>query len=200
MLGLPTETDEDLAGIVRLKKPLKLGRRIHTRAAHRVQITVSVSTFIPKPHTPFQWRAQISSAETLRKQRFLQEELKGKGLKLSWHQETLSQLEGILSRGDRRLALSLEKAVELGCKFDAWSETFRWDLWQEALHFAGLKPEDYTRARSYEEILPWAHLSAGVSKEYLITEDQRAEAGVPRRIVAARTARPVRRPNLGPGP
>ncbi|NLW55421.1 MAG: TIGR03960 family B12-binding radical SAM protein [Firmicutes bacterium] len=180
MLGLPTETDEDLAGIVRLaKEALKMGRRIHARAANRVQVSVSVSTFIPKPHTPFQWRAQISSEETLRKQRFLQEELRGKGLKLSWHQVTLSQLEGILARGDRRLALSLEKAVELGCKFDAWSETFRWDLWQEALSFAGLKPEDYTRARSYEEILPWEHLSAGVSKEYLITEDQRAEEGKP---------------------
>lgn len=180
MIGLPTETDEDLAGIVRLAKEiLSLGRRIHARKTNRVHVGVSVSTFIPKPHTPFQWRAQISSEETYRKHRFLQEKLRSKGLQLSWHQVTLSQLEGVFARGDRRLARSLEKALELGCKFDAWSETFRWDLWQEALRFSGLKPADYTRARPYEEILPWQHLSAGVSKEYLIHEDQRAEEEKP---------------------
>ena len=178
MIGLPTETDQDLEGIVCLsKKVLQLGRQIHAQRAGRVKVAVSASTFVPKPHTPFQWRAQISMEETIRRQNFLKDKLRGKGLEFSWHEVKLSQVEGVLSRGDRRLGKSLEKALELGCTFDAWADKFRWDLWQEALAAAGLKPEDYTRARSYEEILPWEHLSAGVSKDYLIREDRLAEEG-----------------------
>lgn len=176
MIGLPTETDADLEGIANLARTiLATGRRIHGPKAGRVQVTVSVATFVPKPHTPFQWRPQISLAETKRRQVFLQERLVGRGLQFSWHDPVLSQLEGVLSRGDRRLGQALLKAWELGCTFDSWPDKFRWDLWSQALSATGLRVEDYLRARSYQEILPWDHLSAGVNKDYLRHEDQRAE-------------------------
>lgn len=178
MIGLPTETDQDLQGIVDLARAiLAAGRRIHGPKAGRVQVTVSVATFVPKPHTPFQWRPQLSAAETERRQSFLQERLGGRGLQFSWHDPALSQLEGVLSRGDRRLGNALVKAWELGCTFDSWPDRFRWDLWCQALAATGLQIEEYTRARSYEEILPWDHLSAGLKKDYLRNEDQRAEEG-----------------------
>ncbi|HEY8391915.1 MAG TPA: TIGR03960 family B12-binding radical SAM protein [Capillibacterium sp.] len=176
MIGLPTETEADLEGIVALAREiLATGRRLHGPKAGRVQVTVSVSTFVPKPHTPFQWRSQISLAETERRQNFLKERLVGRGLQFSWHDARLSQLEGVLSRGDRRLGQALLKAWELGCTFDSWPDRFRWDLWQEALAAAGLKMEEYTRARAYDELLPWDHLSAGLSKAFLQREDQKAE-------------------------
>nr|WP_187350999.1 TIGR03960 family B12-binding radical SAM protein [Capillibacterium thermochitinicola] len=176
MIGLPTETDEDLQGIVDLARAiLSVGRRLHGPKAGRVQVTVSASTFVPKPHTPFQWRPQLSLAETKRRQSFLQERLVGRGLQFSWHDPTLSVMEGVLSRGDRRLGKALAKAWELGCTFDSWPDRFRWDLWQQALSATGLRTEDYLRARSYQEILPWDHLNAGLEKDYLRREDQRAE-------------------------
>ncbi len=178
MIGLPTETDDDLEGIVALAREiLSLGSRLHGPKAGRVQVTVSVSTFVPKPHTPFQWRSQISLAETERRQNFLKERLIGRGLQFSWHDPRLSLLEGVLSRGDRRLGRALLKAWELGCSFDSWPDRFRFDLWQEALAATGLKVEEYTRARAYDEILPWDHLSAGLKKAYLQREDQWAEEG-----------------------
>lgn len=181
MIGLPTETDQDLEGIAQLaKKVLQLGRKIHASKAGHVKVVVSVSTFVPKPHTPFQWRPQISLEETLRKQDYLKQVIRGKGLSFSWHEATMSQMEGVFSRGDRRLGKILETALELGCTFDAWGDKFRWDLWQEAFKIVGLKPEFYnTRARAYKEVLPWQHLSAGVSKEFLRAEDQRAEEEKP---------------------
>ncbi|NLC53036.1 MAG: TIGR03960 family B12-binding radical SAM protein [Firmicutes bacterium] len=176
MIGLPTETDQDLQGIVDLARAiLAVGRRLHGPKAGRVQVTVSASTFVPKPHTPFQWRPQLSLAETKRRQDFLKEHLVGRGLQFSWHDPALSQLEGVLSRGDRRLGAALAKAWELGCTFDSWPDQFRWDLWQQALSATSLEVEDYLRARSYQEILPWDHLSAGLTKDYLQREDQRAE-------------------------
>jgi len=178
MIGLPTETDPDLEGIVTLaRQVLTIGRDLNGKKAGRVQVTVSVSTFVPKPHTPFQWRPQISLAETERRQNFLRERLVGRGLNFSWHDPRLSQMEGVLSRGDRRLGNALAKAWELGCSFDSWPDQFRWDLWQEAMAVTGLKMEEYTRARAYDEILPWDHLSAGLKKAYLQSEDQRAEQG-----------------------
>ncbi|NLY92170.1 MAG: TIGR03960 family B12-binding radical SAM protein [Firmicutes bacterium] len=178
MIGLPTETERDLEGIVTLAREiLSIGRHLHGPKAGRVQVTVSVSTFVPKPHTPFQWRPQISLAETERRQNFLKERLVGRGLQFSWHDPSLSQLEGVLSRGDRRLGQTLVKAWELGCTFDSWPDRFRWDLWQEAFAATGLKVEEYTRARAYDEILPWDHLSAGLKKSYLHKEDQWAEEG-----------------------
>ncbi|NLM37427.1 MAG: TIGR03960 family B12-binding radical SAM protein, partial [Firmicutes bacterium] len=176
MIGLPTETDQDLQGIVDLARAiLVVGRRVHGPKAGRVQVTVSASTFVPKPHTPFQWRPQLSLAETTRRQGFLQERLVGRGLQFSWHDPTLSVMEGVLSRGDRRLGQALAKAWELGCTFDSWPDRFHWDLWQQALFAAGLSVENYLRARSYQEILPWDHLSAGLAKDYLQQEDKRAE-------------------------
>jgi radical SAM superfamily enzyme YgiQ (UPF0313 family) len=178
MIGLPTETDEDLTGIVRLAQEiLAHGRRLHGPKAGRVQVSVSASTFVPKPHTPFQWRPQISLAETERRQRFLKERLVGRGLQFSWHDPSLSQLEGVFARGDRRLGKTLVKAWELGCTFDSWPDQFHGERWAEALVATGVQVENYLRARAYDEILPWEHLSAGLTKAYLRGEDQRAEEG-----------------------
>ncbi len=178
MIGLPTETDEDLEGIVRLAKEiLALGRRLHGPKAGRVQVTVSASTFVPKPHTPFQWRPQISLTETERRQKFLKDRLVGRGLQFSWHDPSLSQLEGVFARGDRRLGKTLVKAWELGCTFDSWPDQFHWDRWVEALEATDVQVDAYLRPRAYDEILPWDHLSAGLTKTYLRDEDQRAEQG-----------------------
>ncbi|MGI6383897.1 MAG: TIGR03960 family B12-binding radical SAM protein [bacterium] len=180
MIGLPTETDDDVRGIAdTTRELLQLGRRITGKA---VRINVSVSSFVPKPGTPFQWHPQIDEAALLARQGLL------KGLffrdralrwaKLSWHDPCTSMLEGILSRGDRRLAAVIETAWRLGCRFDAWSELFRWDLWQQAMSECGLGAGFYrSRSRSYDEVLPWDHISSGVDKCFLIHEDEAARQG-----------------------
>lgn len=180
MIGLPTETDEDLEGIIALaQEVLQAGRETQRKRAGQVRVTVSVSTFVPKPHTPFQWRPQITLEETVRKQEFLKAGLVGKGLEFSWHEALLSQMEGVFSRGDRRLGKVLEEAAALGCKFDAWPDKFHWDRWQEAFAACALDPLFYTaRRRSYDEVLPWSHLSPGLEAKYLEEEDRRAEKAV----------------------
>lgn len=180
MIGLPTEVDEDLDGIVSLAQEiLEIGRSIHKKRSGQVRVTVSASTFVPKAHTPFQWRSQITVTETLQKQERLRSGLRGKGLAFSWHEAKTSQLEGVFSRGDRRLGRVLEKAVALGCKFDSWDDKFNWDKWLSAFQACGIAPEFYTaRRRSYDEVLPWSHLSPGLDINYLIAEDQQAEKAV----------------------
>ena len=174
MIGLPTETEEDLREIAALvRRILEIGRRYDRRAA----VTASVSTFVPKPHTPFQWRPQLALDEIKARQALLQSLIRGRGLELQWHQAEGSVLEGIFARGDRRLARVLLFARELGCRFDGWSEWFDYGLWLKAFAAAGLDPGFYLRRRDYGEILPWDHLSAGVRKEFLIDEDRRAERG-----------------------
>ncbi|NLG85390.1 MAG: TIGR03960 family B12-binding radical SAM protein [Firmicutes bacterium] len=175
MIGLPTETEEDLRAIASLAhRILAIGRRYDRRAA----VTVSVSTFVPKPHTPFQWRPQLSLAETRARQALLQSLIHGRNLELQWHQAEQSVLEGIFARGDRRLAKALLAAFRRGCKFDGWSEWFAYERWQEAFAEAGLDPAFYLlRPRTYDEILPWDHLDVGVTKEFLVAEDRRAERG-----------------------
>ena len=179
MIGLPTETEEDVLGIARMARSvLDLGREILGRRAH-IQISVSVSTFVPKPHTPFQWRAQLSRDEVKRRQAMLAEKITGKGLELHWHDPKTSLLEGVFSRGDRRLAATIYTAWKLGCKFDGWSEYFNFDLWMEAFQKTACDPGWYAnRARSYSEMLPWEHLDTGVTKEFLIDEDRRAQDGI----------------------
>ncbi|HOQ23808.1 MAG TPA: TIGR03960 family B12-binding radical SAM protein [Bacillota bacterium] len=180
MMGLPTETDEDIIGIAELaREVLNLGKGIWKQRPHAVQVSVSVSVFVPKPHTPFQWRPQLSLEEVERRQRLLADHLKGRGLELHWHDARTSWLEGVFARGDRRLAAVVKTAWELGCRFDGWAEHFRFDLWLEAFRRSGLEPDFYAnRQRSYTEILPWDHLDAGVCKEFLQDEDRRAEAGL----------------------
>lgn len=165
MLGLPTETAEDLLGICELSnKIFELGRAVNRRA----RITVNLSTFIPKPHTPFQWEKQITIAETLEKQKFIKQHLPNKRIEIRWHQAEASFLEGVFSRGDRRLSKVIEKAWELGARFDAWSEHFRFELWQKAFAETGIDPNEYLREREKDEALPWDYIDTGVSKEALL--------------------------------
>ncbi|MEJ6950460.1 TIGR03960 family B12-binding radical SAM protein [Natronospora cellulosivora (SeqCode)] len=176
MLGLPTETMEDLAGIDKLaKEVLNLGRKIRkdsNKRMKRIMIHISVSTFVPKPCTPFQWMRMVNKEEIIEKQKYLMDNLKGRGLNFSWNDPDLSIMEGVFSRGDRRLAPVIKSAWEKGCKFDGWNEHFTVENWQEAFAENNLVMEDYLRERDMDEILPWDHINMGVSKKFLKKEYQ----------------------------
>jgi radical SAM family uncharacterized protein len=173
MIGMPTETDDDVVAICRLaRRVLALGRRHHGRGA---AVHVGVSTFVPKPHTPFQWIAQEERKTILRHQEILRRESRVPGLKLSWNEFDGSQIEALLSRGDRRLSDVIERAWRRGARFDGWRECFRYDLWCEALSHFGLHLNWYChRARAPDEHLPWDHIDAGVSRGFLWSEWERA--------------------------
>ncbi|MGD9847597.1 MAG: TIGR03960 family B12-binding radical SAM protein [Desulfuromonas sp.] len=171
MIGLPTEEQADLQGIIDLAAAVKKTAR-GTEGGGDVH--VSASTFVPKPHTPFQWHGQISLQETRRRQQWLREALASKKLRLKWHEPELSLLEGIFARGDRRLGALLERAVDLGCGFDGWRDHFRYDRWQQALTDCAIDPDFYLRPRDFDEVLPWEHLSCGIPKEFFRREAQRA--------------------------
>jgi radical SAM family uncharacterized protein/radical SAM-linked protein len=175
MIGLPTETDEDIAGIADLaSKVAQVGRRMGIRPT----VGVSVSSLVPKPHTPFQWRAQDTIEEIERKQRILKDSMRSRDVSLSWHDAYTSRLEAVLARGDRRLGRAILLAWRKGCIFDAWSEYFHYDRWMEAISEAGLDAGFYAnRKRDYGETLPWDHIDCGVSKQFLIAENERAETG-----------------------
>ncbi len=178
MLGLPTETEEDLEGIVQLaRKVEKLGRQVYPKT-NALRITVSVSTFVPKAHTPYQWHRQISVEETREKQRYLQENLRSKVIELNWHDPVLSRMEGIFARGDRRLGEVIYKAWQKGAGFDSWADEFKYECWNEAFAEVGIDPDFYLRERPYDEILPWDHLDSGVSREFLKEENERAKRGI----------------------
>jgi radical SAM superfamily enzyme YgiQ (UPF0313 family) len=165
MLGLPTETEEDLAGICELSKQiLQLGRSITKRA----RVTVNLATFIPKPHTPFQWEKQITVDETIEKQKFIKDNLKVKGITVRWHGAQSSFLEGVFSRGDKKLAKVIEKAWQLGARLDAWSEHFKFEIWQQAFTECGIDPNEYLKERKTDEPLPWDNIDTGVPKEILL--------------------------------
>jgi radical SAM family uncharacterized protein/radical SAM-linked protein len=174
MLGLPTETEADLAALVDLAARVKATGRGTQGGA---DVNVSVSTFVPKAHTPFQWESQLGREGIWERQEFLRQELKRRRLRLKWHEAELSVLEGLFARGDRRLATLLERAVDLGCRFDGWRDHFRGDLWRQALVETGIDPADYLRARHADELLPWDHLDAGVSKDFLWRERLKAQTG-----------------------
>jgi radical SAM family uncharacterized protein/radical SAM-linked protein len=164
MLGLPTETEDDLRGVV------ALARRVSATGGHRRPVTASVSTFVPKPHTPFQWAPQVTIEETEARQTLLRRELGRHRLGFKWHEARLSYLEGVFSRGDRRLADVVLAAYRLGCRFDGWSDQCRWELWEQAFAESGLDPDWYHRRRTLDEVLPWDHLDSGVSKPFLQRE------------------------------
>jgi len=169
MIGLPTESDDDVVAICHLaKRVLEIGRRHHGKGA---TVHVGVSTFVPKAHTPFQWAGQERREAILRHQAILRREGRMQGLKLSWNDFDASQIEALLSRGDRRIAAVIERAWSLGARFDGWRECFRYDAWTQALAECGLDLEWYChRPRTAGEILPWDHINAGVSKQYLWDE------------------------------
>lgn len=174
MIGLPGETDEDLFGIVDLGKKVKEQGRIAGRGG---EVNVAVSTFVPKPHTPFQWEPQIDFATIRERQELLRGELKKRRVNFKWQDARLSFMEGVFARGDRRLGKVLVAAQRLGCRFDGWGEHFDWEKWQQAFVEAGIDPVFYHRRRGLDEILPWDHLECGVDKEYLRRELENSSAG-----------------------
>lgn len=171
MLGLPGETAEDLIGIA------DLAAKVAATGPRACEVTASVSTFVPKPHTPFQWAAQIDLAETERRQALLRRELGRRGIRFKWHDARTSHLEGVFARGDRRLGALLLAAYRRGCRFDGWTEFCRFDLWEQALAETGIDARTYLRRRHLNEPLPWDHLGSGVSKAFLQRELARAVEG-----------------------
>lgn len=177
MLGLPTETDEDLVGIA------ELGQRIvnayynmpEKPKGKGVNVSISVSTFVPKPFTPFQFEPQITLEEIRRRQELLKNSITTKKISLSYHDSATSFLEGAFARGDRRMSKVIEKAYKMGCKFDSWTECFEPEKWYEAFKECGLSPEFYAnRTREYWEITPWEHIDVGVTKNFLVKENELA--------------------------
>jgi radical SAM family uncharacterized protein/radical SAM-linked protein len=172
MIGLPTETREDLDGILDLC--LKV-RATAGKQSGRMQITAAISPFVPKPFTPFQWEPQITMQEIEKRLVYLKEIFKPyRFLHLKWHHSHMSFLEGIFSRGDRKLAGVIEKAFHKGALFSSWSDHLQLEPWLEAMNECGCDPQRYIGARDPEEPLPWDHLNAGVSKRFLRTERARA--------------------------
>lgn len=181
MLGLPTETDEDVLGIAELaKKVYQVWREYTPNRARGVRITVSTSWFVPKPHTAFQWEGQISREEYQRRVDLLRDALrKEKSITYNWHDVETSYLEAVFSRGDRRLADVLEWAWEHGAKMDSWSEYFDHQRWMDALAACGLDGDFYAmRRRPYDEVFPWCRVSTGVSPEFLWRERERCYESV----------------------
>lgn len=174
MIGLPTETEEDLEGIVGLcREALDIGRGYRRRP----QVHVSIASFVPKPHTPFQWEPQEAVDRLEEKQRYLKKHLP-RQVEFSWHDAQVSFLEAVLARGDRRLAAVLEHAWSRGSRLDSWPEHFNYRRWREAFVACGLDPTFYAnRPRSYDEVLPWDHLDLGITRHYLRREHRRARAG-----------------------
>jgi radical SAM-linked protein len=168
MVGLPTETNDDLEALVDLVKSL---RRIKGANGRRGKINVSVATFIPKPHTPFQWASQISLAESQKRIGWVKDRLKLPGIQFKWQDPKVSLLEGVWARGDRRLSRLLETAYRKGCRFDGWSDQFNFSLWQEAFVEAGVDVDFYTtRLRDVCEPLPWDSIDTRITKEFLAAE------------------------------
>ena len=176
MLGLPEETMEDIEGIVRLVDSLRsIGRSVASRTP---QIRINLSTFVPKPHTPFQWVAHVGEEELNARQELLRAGLRRKGTRVSWQDPKTSLLEAALSRGDRRMGQVIRRAWELGSVFDAWDEHFKFENWQRAFEDNSLDIDFYARRqRSLDEILPWSHIDIGVTTDFLKREYQRALEG-----------------------
>ncbi len=176
MIGLPGERMEDVEAIADMARRVRaIGRRVHGR---KTQVNVSVNTFVPKPHTPFQWVALEPSRAIRKKHALLRREIRGGGLKLDYNDPEISLLEAMLARGDRRLAEVVERAWELGARFDAWSDQRDFGAWMRAFGKAGLDPDFYAyRERGADEVFPWDVLSVGVSKRFLWREYERSRRG-----------------------
>ncbi|MGA8179601.1 MAG: TIGR03960 family B12-binding radical SAM protein [Desulfobacterales bacterium] len=175
MVGLPTETDDDMRAIVELVKKINASKRKSLPSGH---INVSVATFIPKPHTPFQWLPQISLNESKEKITQLKHNLKIPGIRFKWQNPEVSLIEGLWARGDRRLSRLLDAAYKKGCQFDGWSDKFKYRLWETSFLEEGIDVDFYTtRIRDTAEPLPWDHIDTMILKEYLIKEWEKAIKG-----------------------
>ncbi len=180
MMGLPTETDEDLLGIAQTAK--KIVDCYYSvpkeKRAPGLKVTVSTATFVPKPFTPFQWAAQDGLDEVRRKQALLRDALRIKGVTFNWHEPELSQLEACVARGDRRMGDVIEAAWKRGCRLDGWREHFKYEEWMNAFADCGIDPAFYSaRERTSDEVLPWTIIDSGVTQQYLWLERQRAVSG-----------------------
>ena len=181
MIGLPTETLDDVAGIAQLgQKVVDEYYRLPDRPKGKgVQVSISASSFVPKPFTPFQWEPQDTQEMLAQKQEHLMASVTTKKIKISTHTTQTSFMEGVLARGDRRLSKVIELAWKKGCKFDSWDDQFKYDKWMEAFEEVGLDPKFYAnRRRDFDEILPWDHLDYGISKNFLISENKKAHESI----------------------
>ena len=177
MIGLPTETLEDVEGIGELSQKVvdEFYRNPNKPKGKGVNVTSSASTFVPKPFTPFQWEPQDDIDTIHMKQQHLRDSVRSRKITLNWHDADTSFLEAVFARGDRRLIRVLIRAYEKGCRFDGWDEYFKLPVWMEVFSECNIDPAFYAnRRRSYEEILPWDHLDYGITKEFLIREHQKA--------------------------
>ncbi len=175
MIGLPTETEDDLKGIVDI---VKLVSKLHAQYGRSriINITVSTAVFIPKPLTPFQWEKQITIDEMYEKQEYLKRELRLKNVKYSWHDAKASVIEAALARGDSKQSAVIRRAYETGCVFDSWNECFDYDKWVAAFDYCGIDIREYTGAIPVEKELAWDFIENGVTKNYLLRERERAYA------------------------
>lgn len=179
MIGLPTETYEDLDGIRDLAyEVIDIYREVHGgKLRGKFGVTVSTSTFVPKPFTPFQWHGQDTQEQIKDKQKHLIGRLKNGNIKYNYHDSKTSLMEAVFARGDRRLGAVLLEVFKNGAKFDGWSEHFDLDRWMNAMEKAGLDPSFYAhRERSYDEVFPWDHIDVGVTKKFLMRENETARA------------------------
>lgn len=180
MMGLPTETDEDIAGIAEIAdRIIELFFQNSNRPRGKmVQVSVSVATFVPKPFTPFEFEPQATEEEVIHKQEHLMNSINPRNarkIKVSWHEFRISQLEGVLARGDRKLSGVIYAAWKNGSRFDSWSDRFKWECWESAFEECGIAPEFYaSRRRSYDEIMPWDHLNYLIDKSFLVREHKKA--------------------------
>ncbi len=180
MMGLPTETDEDIAGIAEIADRLvdMFFQNPNRPKGKMIQISISVATFVPKPFTPFEFEPQATEEEVRHKQEHLVNSINprnAKRIKVSWHEFRISQLEGVLARGDRRLCDAVYEAWKNGSRFDSWSDRFNWECWEKAFEKLGIAPEFYaSRKRAYDEIMPWDHLNYMVDKDFFIREHKKA--------------------------
>ncbi len=181
MMGLPTETLDDIAGIAELgQKIVNLYYQNPNRPRGKgVNVSISASCFVPKPFTPFQWEPQDTMEQLREKQQHLVKSVTTKKISLSWHDAQTSFLEAVLARGDRRLGAVLLEAHNRGCNLDAWGEHFHFDVWMQVFRDLGLDPAFYAnRTRSFDEVFPWDHLDYGITKEFLIRENKKAHESV----------------------
>lgn len=181
MMGLPTETLDDIAGIAELAQKVvnEFYKNPDKPKGKGVTVSVSVASFVPKPFTPFQWEPQDTMEQLVEKQKYLLENVHTHKIQVSWHQSQTSFLEGVFARGDRKLCDVIESAWRKGCKFDGWDEFFLFDKWTEAFKECSVDPSFYSnRRRDFNEILPWDHLDYGIRKEFLIAENKRAHESV----------------------
>ena len=180
MLGLPTETDEDVLGIAELVfKIINTWKECASNKKRGLRVHVATAYFVPKPHTPFQWEKQISPEEYLRRCKLLKSHFYSKSIEYNYHAPDLSRLESVFARGDRRVGAVIEEAMNRGARLDGWDEHFTYQTWLDAFTACGVDPDFYTvRGYGEDELLPWDMMDIGVSKKFLLRERKQAYAGI----------------------